>query len=381
MPAAEPKTSGPASCERTAPDDLRRQIDSFADADLIRNLLDAMPTPLLLLNRHHQIVYANQSLLNMVSALHERQVHGMRPGEVLDCIVARESANGCGTAEACKSCGAVMATLSSQTGRCDERECCITRDVQGRLEALDLRVRTTPIEHAGEHYTAYTITDISHEKRRRVLERIFFHDILNVAGSIHGFAEFLLQHAPENQDEIYALIKTASEQAIEEIQTQRLLAAAENHELQIRPEPVYLPDFLQATVGIFRLHKVARERTLHLTPRIPEIILTSDRTLLGRMLGNTIKNALEACAPGEKVTVDCEDVGERVRISVHNPGVIAPRARTRIFQRSFSTKGEDRGLGTYSLRLLGNYLKSEVSFTSCREKGTTFHITHPMSLN
>jgi signal transduction histidine kinase len=265
-------------------------------------------------------------------------------------------------------------------GRKDEQECCINRTREGLLEALDLRVRTTPLTCAEGSFTIFAFTDISHEKRRRVLERIFFHDILNVAGSIRGFAE-LLQYQPQtDRQEIYALIQAAAEQTIEEIETQRILSAAETQELQARPDPLRLFDFLRTTVGIYRRHEAAEDRELVLDLRIPDMLLVSDRALLGRVLGNLIKNALEACPPGETVTVSCSIDDRGVRFSVHNPGVIPHQVRLQIFKRSFSTKGTGRGLGTYSLRLLCRYLQSEVSFTSNADEGTTFHILHPLTL-
>jgi sensor histidine kinase regulating citrate/malate metabolism len=46
-----------------------------------------------------------------------------------------------------------------------------------------------------------------------------------------------------------------------------------------------------------------------------------------------------------------------------------------LFQRSFSTKGTGRGLGTYSIRLLTeNYLEGKVSFVSNEAEGTVFSI-------
>jgi sensor histidine kinase regulating citrate/malate metabolism len=51
-----------------------------------------------------------------------------------------------------------------------------------------------------------------------------------------------------------------------------------------------------------------------------------------------------------------------------------------LFQRSFSTKGKGRGLGTYSIKLLTeNYLKGKVRFETRRESGTTFFIKIPFS--
>jgi sensor histidine kinase regulating citrate/malate metabolism len=46
-----------------------------------------------------------------------------------------------------------------------------------------------------------------------------------------------------------------------------------------------------------------------------------------------------------------------------------------LFQRSFSTKGNNRGLGTYSMKLLGEqYLNGRVDFESSTQTGTTFSV-------
>ncbi len=52
-----------------------------------------------------------------------------------------------------------------------------------------------------------------------------------------------------------------------------------------------------------------------------------------------------------------------------------------MFQRSFTTKGEGRGLGTYSMKLLSErYLNGRVEFTSSPEHGTTFTAVYPVTL-
>ena len=52
-----------------------------------------------------------------------------------------------------------------------------------------------------------------------------------------------------------------------------------------------------------------------------------------------------------------------------------------VFQRSLSTKGSGRGLGTYSMKLLTErYLKGHVSFTSTASGGTTFTIRIPAAI-
>jgi Signal transduction histidine kinase regulating citrate/malate metabolism len=49
-----------------------------------------------------------------------------------------------------------------------------------------------------------------------------------------------------------------------------------------------------------------------------------------------------------------------------------------LFQRSFSTKGSNRGLGTYSMKLLTErYLHGSIAFTVSEEEGTTFFARYP----
>jgi len=104
-----------------------------------------------------------------------------------------------------------------------------------------------------------------------------------------------------------------------------------------------------------------------------EVTLTTDRTLLKRVLGNMTKNALEASAPGQAVTLRCQDQDGGLAFSVHNPKAMPEKVQLQVFKRSFSTKGSGRGLGTYSIKLFTErYLGGRVWFTSSPEEGTTF---------
>jgi sensor histidine kinase regulating citrate/malate metabolism len=64
-----------------------------------------------------------------------------------------------------------------------------------------------------------------------------------------------------------------------------------------------------------------------------------------------------------------------IYFSIKNPGLIPAEVQSQIFQRSFSTKGKGRGLGTYSIKLLTErYLNGSVGFTSSIERGTEFFV-------
>lgn len=366
-----------APAERADRRTLHRQAEHFTAEQISHHLLDAVPSVLAILNEQRQIVYANKALLAFLQVSDRSAVLGQRPGEALQCIHARRTAGGCGTTEHCSRCGAILAILTGLAGRKDVRDIRITRKTNGRSEALDLQVWATPMEFKQERFTVFAVADISNEKRRQALEHIFFHDLLNIVGSIGGFAELLQTYALENPRDIYDLLREASEQAVDEIRAQRTLLAAENGELKIEPTMISSRVLLQQLADLYRAHPAAEDRTLMVDPQAVEVDFLSDRALLGRILGNLVKNALEACHPGQTVTLGCTTEGDRVAFSVHNPGVMSVDAQLQVFQRSFSTKGVGRGLGTYSVQLLSSYLGGEVGFTTSAEAGTTFAARYP----
>jgi signal transduction histidine kinase len=90
---------------------------------------------------------------------------------------------------------------------------------------------------------------------------------------------------------------------------------------------------------------------------------------------NLLKNSLEATPQEGIVTAGCDAFDDKIRFWVRNESVMPQEVQMRIFQRSFSTKGKGRGLGTYSIRLMTeNYLNGKVSFVSNETEGTVFSV-------
>ena len=109
-------------------------------------------------------------------------------------------------------------------------------------------------------------------------------------------------------------------------------------------------------------------------------MLEVDPLRVRQMVHNLVKNALEATPHGEEVRLACTRGWSSIIFSVHNPGCIPRSVQLQIFQRSFSTKGKGRGIGTYSMKLFGErYLQGRVWFFSSEEKGTTFYLSLPLS--
>ena len=367
--------------ERYTKDILERQRQLFTASSPHRALLDAIPNALVVLNDRRQIVYANAKFHALSSETDPDQLLGQRVGEALQCIHAHEN-EGCGTTQFCSMCSAAHAQLAASHGRQNVQECQINRHLNGNgtaasVKPLELRVWASPLELDSGTFTIFVVSDISHEKRRQALEHIFFHDIATTAGNIRGLAE-LITNAPPS-DAVNTHFSRAVERLLDEIEAQRQLLAAEHGELSVDIYPINSQHLLQGLVDFYAAHPTATGRHLRLDEEAATFTFESDITLLGRVLGNMIKNALEATRPGGTVTVNCYAQEDDAHFVVHNASYMPRSVQLQLFNRSFSTKAPDRGLGTYSMKLLcERYLNGRVTFTSTHKHGTTFKAIIPL---
>jgi signal transduction histidine kinase len=365
-----------APAERASLDVLQQQAQLFLGFPVLGKILDAVPDIVMILNQQRQIVFANKALLDLLGVERLDSASGLRPGEALGCAHTFQSVGGCGTTEFCRTCGAVQTIVSSLRGKETVGECRITRE-DGT--ALDLRVWGAPLTIDDEQFSVFSVQDITHEKRRQALERIFFHDILNTAGTVRGFAEILPDAQTGEQREITGHIYRLANLLIDEIKTQKELITAENRELVVHLDSVDAVELLQDVASQYANHEAASDRLIEIDPDAQPVVFITDQVLLKRVLENMVKNALEAVEPGETIRLSCEVIEGNVAFSVHSPNFMPPDVQLQIFQRSFTTKGVGRGLGTYSMKLLSErYLKGTVSFTSSPAEGTTFRARYPL---
>ncbi len=365
-----------APAERAPELEIVNLYELLSGVPLLDEILGSVPDVLLFLNEHRQIVFANRATFCFLGIEPTTDVLGSRPGEALGCLHATETAGGCGTTESCQTCGAVQAILAAQKGGADVQECRIA--VGDSFDAIDLKVSTVPFEYDGELFTICALQDISHEKRRLALERTFFHDVLNTAGGLRGYTELLLESEPDELPEVAATVNEISQRLIDEIQNQRSLMAAEAGELSPALTSIRTKELLEELAVAYRHHEVAEGKIITVAADSDDLMFQSDHTLLLRVVGNMVKNALEASSEGETVSLGSKVHGDEVEFWVNNAAVMPRDVQLQVFKRSFSTKGSGRGIGTYSIRLLvTRYLGGSVDFESTEERGTTFRVRLP----
>jgi signal transduction histidine kinase len=356
-----------APAERASRAEVEASVAALAVHPLLRALLDAADVSVVVLNRQRQILVGNSVLLAGLGIQGIELIEGLRPGEALGCIHASQYPDGCGTSPECAACGAVLAILESQrTGEAVERECL-------------LRVRASQTRIGGETFTVVGLRDVSAEKRRDALERVFLHDISNTLSPLLTWAELLATQRARDPGDAAKRIAALARRLQREIEDQRVLLQAENGTLEITRAAVQAEAAFETAMTILEGLPEAKGRLLEIVRCVSPRPIVTDESLLVRVLVNMMKNALEATPEGGAVRVWADDVPQGCELRVWNVGAIAPRIALQVFNRSFSTKaGRGRGLGTFSMKLFGErYLGGTVGFTSTEAEGTTFFIRLP----
>ncbi len=371
-----------APAERIPLDIVYKQSESINSIPVVPELLNTMLNLVVILNKNRQIVFATENFLQFTVEKDLRKILGLRPGEALGCVHSSKTEGGCGTTKFCAECGAIKAILNSASGFKDLQECRITRVISGKPESLDFLVYTSPFNHNDEQFITFVILDISHLKRRKVLENIFYHDIMNVVAGLHSLIEQIHEEAPNSLQKELEIALNGVHSIIEQIQMQKELAAAETNQLRIQPFPVHINDIFQVVISQLKHQSISREKIITIDSNSKNALILTDPTLLKRVIFNLAKNALEAIGLHKTVTIGAIEEDNTVTISIHNTSFIPERIQLQMFNRSFSTKGPGRGLGTYSAKLLAEgYLNGKVWFESTEEKGTTFYVKLPKKID
>ena len=111
------------------------------------------------------------------------------------------------------------------------------------------------------------------------------------------------------------------------------------------------------------------------------LLINGDRFALGRVYRNLITNAIQATAPGGKVTIATARVGDQVEISVTDTGSgIPPERLSAIFDDFVTTKRRGLGLGLAISKRIVEQLDGTISVASEVGRGTAFTLRFPVRI-
>jgi len=293
-----------ASPNRSSNYTLQQSHLSLNKISYLNNIFCSLSYIFCILDPNRQIVFSNDILLKRLGLESTQQVLGKRFGEAINCRYSSDEEGGCGTSEHCRYCGSTNIILKSQeTGLKASGESRIRIINNGVENFLDVEVTATPFVHENINYTIFSLIDISDRKRRAIIEKIFYHDVMNVAGGLRGFFDIFNLLNEEDRKKYIQMGASLSQQIIEEISAQRQLAQAEHHELEIHSQSIESLTFIQQIANDLQFLDVAKGKNIVVDKDSFNVSFESDPVLLRRVLNNMVKNALEASTAGQTVTL------------------------------------------------------------------------------
>jgi signal transduction histidine kinase len=364
----------PAGRETT--DRIHHQNEHLASDPVINVMLAALPHPVFIVNSKRQIVHYHIPEKSPITVNGFRTIPGMRPGEVLDCVNHETGDDGCGTAVNCRYCNMVNTLIECiETGIKRESEVQIRAHDATGDRYYNFKVTAAPLPYKENIYYMVSLLDNSSEKRREILESVFFHDILNTATGILGHLEYAIDFPGQTEDDSLDQSHKILEFMIQQIKDQRDLLRAENRQLKPLFSACSSKEILQAAIGQVSFMETASGKEIKVNTGSTDFRFQTDSTILIRILVNMLKNALEASKAGELIEIGCHETVDLVSFHVFNRTFIPEPVQAKLFNKSFSTKGSKRGIGTYSMKLFTEQvLGGKLTFESLPEIGTTFII-------
>ena len=367
--------------QQLAPDDSNgvTKCQSYPEARLrsesLGHYFDCLPTMVLLLDDSRRIVFRNQAFITYAR---EHDLPFTDIGfftEGLHCPHGIRSSDRCEFAEDCNLCSLHKIADAAYQGASLGQNC---RFIATDRETIELRFHATPasVDDVSGHVLV-SAQDITVECRNQLLAQLFFHDLLNTAGGLHGMAQ-LIYSAPDCAAELKDDLCSIAESLVEELHQYRLLLDQDNEKLELLLQPASAAALLHDVTQTYLHHSACLNRHIVIAPSSIDFTFETDLTLMHRILGNLVKNALEACAAGDTIELGARREHGFNLFWCHNPQIIPPSMQRHLFLRSFSTKGAGRGLGTYSVKLLTeHYLGGHVTLQSEAGTGTRFELAFP----
>lgn len=234
------------------------------------------------------------------------------------------------------------------------------------------------LKRASDDLRSQIDTLVENARLREDVERVTRHDLKNPLTAIINTIDILGEsqgRVIEHRKDVET-IREAAYGMLGMINRSLDLYKMEIGSYQLIPEPV---DIVQIT------HRVVKEARANghkngigVRFEAPDTCLCAGEPMLClALLGNLLRNAVEASPPDNQVTVRI-DCGERVRIKIHNRGCIPEEIQENFFGKYVTAgKRAGTGLGTYSAKLMTETQGGEISFVSNPQHGTTLTVVLP----
>lgn len=336
----------------------------------LQEVLDRLPVGVLVIDhQRHEIRFANRYVLDLLRR-QAPDVLGRDCGEFFQQACTGE----------CERCG--------QSSRPEFHEA-VMADSDGR--ALYVIKCLTRIRFGAEESILVALIDKTEQKRledlKADIESVIRHDLRTPLSAVVYLPRKLKRGAnitPEQKD-LLNIMEYAGHRALQLINLSLEAYKIETNNYVFEPTEVDLVRVVRENLRIILLdERLARQEVRFRFGGRPvtddaSLLLRSDPLLLGIIVGNLVKNAVEASDSKSVVELDLARQGRVARLTVHNPEPVPETMRGCFFEK-YSTAGKygGTGLGTYSAAIMTRAIGGEIEMRTSEAEGTTISISLPL---
>jgi len=221
--------------------------------------------------------------------------------------------------------------------------------------------------------------DVKRQERHAIFGRVaagLVHDLSHPIQNIGNASRLLLRD--DSDQETREMFRRTVEREIASLK--RFMDDLRN---LVKPKPIerFAMDVNGAVAEIFESMRPEGERngiTVEAQYAAGPLVMDGDRFALGRVFRNLITNAIQATAPGGRVTITTARIGDRVEISISDTGSgIPPERLSAIFEDFVTTKRRGLGLGLAISKRIVEQLDGTITVDSAVGQGTSFALRFP----
>lgn len=208
------------------------------------------------------------------------------------------------------------------------------------------------------------------------VERIARHDLKTPLVSIAAAPSLFRagRQLSRYEEELLSMIESAASRALSMVNLSLDLFRMENGSYVFRPATVNLKSIAAAIVLGLAAQARSKSVTISFTDDDSPVYVEADDSLCYSILGNLIKNAVEAAPEHSAVRLSIAE-SDMVQLEIHNLGCVPPELRDNFFAK-YSTSGKQggTGLGTYSSHLLAAVQGGSLSMRTSEATGTSLFL-------
>jgi len=216
------------------------------------------------------------------------------------------------------------------------------------------------------------------------------HDLRTPVVAIDGYVKLINQGTDKFSDETqenFSAILESSKRLNQLVEDLLQVARGESGTLEVETESVDIIPALKTSIT--RVGLMAKEKGIEIEFKPDRIHskVFADEARLNEVFENLLSNAVKFNKDGGKIVVTSEVVGNsELQINISDTGYGIPHEKQKqIFSKFFKHRNDKTrgvggtGLGLFVVKMLVNKMNGQMSFTSEKNKGSTFSFTLPLA--